>query len=165
MEISMSQKNPIKPLAIAVGAALATSLAATAPASAAENPFAMSELSSGYMVAEMAEGKCGEGKCGAKQTAVKEGKCGEGKCGMKMMDADGDGAVTKEEFMQGHDAMFGKMDANGDGVLDASERGSCMKMMKEGKCGEGKCGGAMETDKAKPMMEGKCGEGKCGANK
>jgi uncharacterized low-complexity protein len=144
MENSMSQKTTMKPLAIAVGAALATSLAATTPANAAENPFAMSELSSGYQVAEMAEGKCGEGKCGAammgtgKTSAPKEGKCGEGKCGMKMMDADGDGAVTKEEFMQGHDAMFGKMDANGDGVIDADEQGSCMEMMKEGKCGANK---------------------------
>ncbi len=88
----------------------------------------MSELSSGYMVAEMAEGKCGarmksqEGKCGASKTSAEEGKCGEGKCGMKMMDADGDGNVTREEFMQGHDAMFGKMDANGDGVIDAESK-------------------------------------------
>ena len=86
----MSQKTTLKPLAIAAGAALATSLAATTPASAAENPFAMSELSSGYMVAEMAEGKCGEGKCGAEKKAVKEGKCGEGKCGAeKKMDKEG----------------------------------------------------------------------------
>jgi uncharacterized low-complexity protein len=140
----MSQKTTMKPLAIAAGAALATSLAATVPANAAENPFAMSELSSGYQVAEMAEGKCGEGKCGAammgtgKTSAPKEGKCGEGKCGVKMMDADGDGAVTKEEFMQGHDAMFGKIDANGDGVLDADEQATCTKMMKEGKCGTSK---------------------------
>ena len=148
----MSQKTNLKPLAIAVGAALATSLAATTPASAAENPFAMSELSSGYMVAEMAEGKCGagmkmnkEGKCGGAMAtdntnAMKEGKCGEGKCGMKMMDTDGDGKVTKDEFMQGHETMFGKMDANGDGVIDADEQSAAMKMMKEGKCGEGKCG-------------------------
>jgi uncharacterized low-complexity protein len=178
MENSMSQKTNLKPLAIAVGAALATSLAATTPANAAENPFAMSELSSGYMVAEMAEGKCGgekkaaeegkcgEGKCGAammgtsKTSDPKEGKCGAGKCDMKMMDADGDGAVSKEEFMQAHDGMFGKMDTNGDGVIDADEHSAGMKMMKEGKCG-----GAMATDKAKMMKEGKCGEGKCGANK
>jgi uncharacterized low-complexity protein len=140
----MSQKTTMKPLAIAAGAAFVTSLAATMPANAAENPFAMSELSSGYQVAEMAEGKCGEGKCGAammgtaKTSAPKEGKCGEGKCGAKMMDADGDGAVTKEEFMQGHDAMFGKIDANGDGVLDADEQATCTKMMKEGKCGTSK---------------------------
>ena len=82
----MSQESIKKPLAIALGAAFVTTLAATPVANAADNPFAMSELSSGYMVAEMAEGKCGEGKCGgdkakaeAKSTA--EGKCGEGKCG------------------------------------------------------------------------------------
>ena len=32
---------------------------------------------------------------------------------------------------------------------------------KEGKCGEGKCGG----DKAGKAKEGKCGEGKCGGDK
>jgi uncharacterized low-complexity protein len=117
MEISMSQKTNLKPLAIAAGAALATSLAATTPASAAENPFAMSELSGGYMVAEMAEGKCGaekkmdkEGKCGAQEKAVKEGKCGEGKCG-----------AEKKATMEG-------------------KCGAEKKMDKEGKCGEGKCG-------------------------
>ena len=76
----MSQKSTKNPLAIALGAAFVTSLAATPVANAAENPFAMSELSSGYMVAEMAEGKCGEGKCGGDKTKA-EGKCGEGKCG------------------------------------------------------------------------------------
>jgi len=138
----MSQKTTLKPLAAAVGAVLATSLAATTPAGAAENPFAMAELSGGYMVAEMAEGKCGgqkkmdkEGQCGAQQKAVKEGRCG-----MQSLDADGDGKITKDEFMQGHADVFSKMDTNGDGVIDASEQGTGMKMMKEGKCGEGKCG-------------------------
>ena len=69
----MSEKTTMKPLAIALGAAFVTSLASIPVANAAENPFAMSELSSGYMVAEnKAEG-------GDKATA--EGKCGEGKCG------------------------------------------------------------------------------------
>ena len=77
----MSQKTNLTPLAIAAGAAFVTSLAGTTVANAAENPFAMSELSSGYMVAEMAEGKCGEGKCGGEKKATTEGKCGEGKCG------------------------------------------------------------------------------------
>ncbi len=94
----MSEKNTMKPLAIALGAAFVTSLASIPVANAAENPFAMSELSSGYMVAEnqaeggdkaKAEGKCGEGKCGANKAegeggaekAKAEGKCGEGKCG------------------------------------------------------------------------------------
>jgi len=112
-EISMSEKTTMKPLAIALGAAFITSLAGTSVANAAENPFSMSELSSGYMVAEMAEGKCGEGKCGGDKAkaegkcggdkAKAEGKCGEGKCG-------GDKAEAKEKA--------------------------------EGKCGEGKCGGS-----------------------
>jgi uncharacterized low-complexity protein len=110
----MSQKSTKKPLSIALGATFVTSLAATPVANAAENPFAMSDLSSGYMVAEMTEEKSDEGKCGGNKTKA-EGKCGggeamgegkgvEGKCG-------GDKAATEE------------------------------KAMGEGKCGEGKCGG------------------------
>jgi uncharacterized low-complexity protein len=110
----MSQTSTKKPLAIALGAAFVTSLAGTPVANAAENPFAMSELSSGYMVAEMAEGKCGEGKCGGEKTKA-EGKCGEGKCG---------GDKAKAEGKCGGD----KAGAEG-------------KAMGEGKCGEGKCGG------------------------
>ncbi|MGB5298743.1 MAG: low-complexity protein [Thiogranum sp.] len=74
----MSNKTVIKPLAIALGATFVTSLAGTTIANAAENPFSMNELSSGYMVVEKAEGKCGEGKCGEGKMN-KEGKCGEGK--------------------------------------------------------------------------------------
>ena len=70
----MSKKTNLKPLAIALGAAFVTTLATTPVANAAENPFAMSDLSSGYMVAEKAEGKCGGSK--AKDT---EGKCGGSK--------------------------------------------------------------------------------------
>ena len=65
---------------------------------------------------------------------------------MARMDADGDGKVTKGEFMQGHEAMFEKIDQNDDGVIDPAERKEHMKrmkgFMKEGKCGEGKCGGS-----------------------
>ena len=164
----MSKKTTLKPLAVAMGAAFVTSLAGAGVANAADNPFAMSDLSSGYMVAEShtkgMEGKCGEGKCGEKMKS-REVKCGEGKCGMKSLDADGDGNITREEFMTGHEAMFGKMDANGDGTIDAAEQEAGMKMMKEGKCGEGKCGEKMKS------MEGKCGgkkmpmEGKCGEKK
>jgi uncharacterized low-complexity protein len=114
---SMSQESTKKPLAIALGAAFVTTLAATPVANAADNPFAMSELSSGYMVAEMAEGKCGEGKCGGdKAKSEAEGKCGEGKCG-------GDKAKTDAEGKCGEGKCGGEMKAT------------------EGKCGEGKCGG------------------------
>lgn len=136
----MSKKIIRKPLIAAIGAAIITSLSGVPMANADSNPFAATQLSSGYMVAdshggggdmkEMGEGKCGEkemgkgkeGKCGAMGKAKSEGKCGEGKCG-------------------------------GD-----------KKAKKEGKCGEGKCGGDMKA------KEGKCGgdkkgkEGKCGGD-
>ncbi|MEJ2307938.1 MAG: low-complexity protein [Gammaproteobacteria bacterium] len=79
----MSKKTTMKPVATAIGAALAGSLTLGA-ANAAENPFGLSELGSGYMqLAGAHEGKCGEGKCGEAETkaAESEGKCGEGKCG------------------------------------------------------------------------------------
>ena len=68
-------------LTLALGSAIAATLSVT-PAAASENPFVSQSMGNGYMVAAM-EGKCGEGKCGAK---AKEGKCGgakaaEGKCG------------------------------------------------------------------------------------
>ena len=91
----MSNSNTRKPLAIAAGAALVTSLASASAVNAAENPFAMTELPGGYMVAEShMEGKCGEGKCGgAKKEA--EGKCGEGKCGGAKKEAEGTGGEGK----------------------------------------------------------------------
>ena len=118
----MSQKSTKKPLAIALGAAFITSLAAAPAANAAENPFAMSELSSGYMVAEMAEGKCGEGKMD------KEGKCGEGK--MDKEGKCGEGKMDKE-------GKCGEGKCGGDKA--GAEGGD--KAKAEGKCGEGKCGG------------------------
>lgn len=60
---------------------------ATESAMAAENPFAMQKLNSGYNVA-MSEGTCGEGKCDGDKD--KEAKCGEGKCG------EGKGDKAKE---------------------------------------------------------------------
>ena len=66
-----------KPLAAALGAAFVTSMAFVPAANAESNPFGASELETGYMV--LAEGKCGEGKCGGDK--AKEAKCGEGKCG------------------------------------------------------------------------------------
>ncbi len=76
----MSDTKIKKPLAAAIGAAVVGSLAATG-AVAADNPFGLKELNSGYMQTAM-EGKCGEGKCGeGKAKKSGEGKCGEGKCG------------------------------------------------------------------------------------
>ncbi|MEZ0150852.1 MAG: hypothetical protein AB9Q18_00985 [Candidatus Reddybacter sp.] len=112
----MSEQK-IKPLAAAVGAAFMVSVALSPVASAASNPFQLSELTSGYEVASKhSEGKCGEGKCGeGKAKAKAEGKCGEAKAKAK--------AKAKAEGKCGE----GKC---GEGKAKA-----------EGKCGEGKCGG------------------------
>ncbi|NND65470.1 MAG: low-complexity protein [Gammaproteobacteria bacterium] len=76
----MAKKTTLKPITLAVGAALASSMVSISVANATANPFGMTTLSSGYMSADcMCEGKCGEGKCGGDKD--KEGKCGEGKCG------------------------------------------------------------------------------------
>jgi len=78
-----------KTLSLAIGGALALSVAATT-VNAAENPFALKSLASGYQVADAhdakaADGKCGTGKCGTEEKAkamkMKDGKCGTGKCG------------------------------------------------------------------------------------
>jgi uncharacterized low-complexity protein len=111
----MSNKTVIKPLAIALGATFVTSLAGTTIANAAENPFSMTELPSGYMVADKAEGKCGEGKCGEGKCGSGEQKAKEGKCG--------EGKMEKE------------------GKCGEGKCGSGEQKAKEGKCGEGKCGG------------------------
>ncbi len=133
----MSKKAATSPLALALGAVFTISLANTSITSAADNPFSMKPLSGNDLM--LAEGKCGQGKCGA-------GKGEEGRCGLYRMDADGDGKVSKEEFMQGHEGMFRQIDKNGDGFIDEAERDAHMKemfgSMKGGKCGEGKCGGA-----------------------
>ena len=133
----MSKQAVLHPLTVALGSVFMVSLANIAVTQAAENPFGMQPQSGGYGM--LAEGKCGQGKCGA-------GKGGEGKCGLYRMDADGDGEVTKDEFMQGHEAMFENIDQNADGVIDATERDAHMQQMRgfmqDGKCGEGKCGGA-----------------------
>lgn len=73
----MSKRVLRKPVALAIGAALATTIAAADVAQA--SAFTVSALGSGYLLAagdeKAKEGeKPAEGKCG-------EGKCGEGKCG------------------------------------------------------------------------------------
>ena len=87
----MSKQAIRKPLSIALGAAVVTSLGLAGVANAntsEEDIFSMEELTSGYLTAgghekkEEGEGNCGEGNCGEdKKKDEGEGKCGEGKCG------------------------------------------------------------------------------------
>ena len=73
---------------------------------------------------------------------------------------NGDNAVDKKEFVAGHNMMFAKIDANGDGNISKGEMKTFMsKMMsssKAAKCGQGK------EAKSSKCGESKCGEGKCG---
>jgi len=110
----MSKETKIlKPLSIAIGATFAVSMAASNIASAApagDNPFAMSELESGYMQVAGKDGKCGEGKCGGDKKKDKEGKCGEGKkkdgkCGEGKC---GEGKKDKKEGKCGEGKCGGK---------------------------------------------------------
>ena len=118
----MSEKKVIKPIALAVGAALAGSFAisgAVNAADTAESPFQMASLEVGYMLGE-GEGKCGEGKCGEGHDKKGEGACGEGSCG-EAGDKKGEGKCGE-----------GKC---GEGKCGEDKEG-------EGKCGEGSCGGS-----------------------
>ncbi len=87
----MSKRTTL--ITAALGSAFAAGAALAPVAHAAGNPFAASQLSSGYQLAQAdkkQEGSCGGDKkkdanCGADKKAAgdkkKDGKCGEGKCG------------------------------------------------------------------------------------
>ena len=61
----MSENKKLTPLAKAIGVSVVAGLASMSAANAAANPFAMTDLGTGYKVA--AQGNCGEGKCGGKK--------------------------------------------------------------------------------------------------
>ncbi len=115
------KKSNRTPLAIAIGTTIVSGLTSTAiqaetTLNIAENPFTITELSTGYMQTaaedgsdKMKDGSCGEGKCGGAMQKGSEEKTAEGSCaGNKPMPA------------------ARKSDKN-----------------KEAKCGEGKCGTSM----------------------
>jgi uncharacterized low-complexity protein len=125
----MSEKKVIKPVALAVGAALAGSFAITnvAQADSIDSPFSMTNLSVGYMLG------AGEGKCGGD----KEGKEGEGSCGGDKEGKGGEGSC-------GEGSCGGDKEGEGSCGGDKDGEGSCGgDKGEEGKCGEGSCGGSV----------------------
>ena len=91
----------------------ALTVAATMPAKAETNPFAVQDVMTIVSADDHEKGKCGEGKCGeSKMKDAAKGKCGEGKCGGE--------AKTKKEGKCG-EGKCGEGKAKG---------------AKEGKCGE-----------------------------
>ena len=147
----MSKRTEIKPLALAVSAALAASFAGTTTASADESVFTLTSLSSGYMIADAVRKGDDEGSCGGDKDAEAEGSCG----GDKADEAEGScGGDTGEESAEHAD------DAAADDA-DKGEEGSCGgDTGEEDKGEEGSCGG--DTGEEDKGEEGKCGEGKCG---
>lgn len=136
----MSERKVVKPVALAVGAALASTFAmgSVANADTAASPFALTTLSAGYMLGagegscggdkegKETEGSCGEGSCGGDKegdTKEGEGSCGEGSCG-------GDKAKDGEASCGGDKAKDGEASCGGDKEA-------------EGSCGEGSCGGSV----------------------
>lgn len=140
------------PLAAAMGAALISTFATTA-ANAEANPFAMTELSSGYM--QLAEMKCGAsmGMGDAAKSKTAEGACAGSVEAAKKAPGGACGAMMK------------------DGKMKPGMEKACGAMMKgkEGACGmtkakpaEGKCGAActegMKNCEAAKAKEGACGD-------
>ena len=99
-----------KTLALVIGGAIAATVGVTPLANAADNPFALKPLASGYMVADnheggekMQDGKCGTGKCGSnmKKKKAEEGNCGakeskEGSCGAEKKSKEGNCGADKK---------------------------------------------------------------------
>ena len=113
----MSEKKVIKPVALAVGIALAGTFAisGTVNADSIDSPFEMSNLTVGYMLGE------GEGSCGGDKDA--EGSCGE---------KDGEGSCGEKEG----EGSCGEGSCGGD-KADEGDKDA------EGSCGEGSCGGSI----------------------
>jgi hypothetical protein len=130
----MSEKKIVKPIALAVGAALVGSFALSssiASADTVESPFAMSTLTAGYMLS------AGEGSCGGD----KDQKEGEATCG-----GDKEGEASCGGDKEG-EATCGA-DKEGEATCGADKEGeaSCGgdKEEAEGSCGEGSCGADKE---------------------
>lgn len=106
----MAEKKLAKPVALAVGAALAGSFALSGTANAADpevSPFKISSLEIGYMMGE-GEGSCGEGSCGEKDKKKGEGSCGEGSCGAdKKKEGEGSCGEDKKEDKEGEGSCGG----------------------------------------------------------
>ena len=142
----MSEKKVIKPVALAVGAALAGTFAISGSVNAdsLDSPFELTPLSVAYMLGE------GEGSCGGdKGEKEGEGSCGEGSCG-------GDKGEKGEKEGEG---------SCGEGSCGGDKEGHDKEG--EGSCGEGSCGGDKEGEGScgeEKDAEGSCGEGSCGGS-
>lgn len=150
------------PLAVAMGSVVLSGFAVNA--SAELNPFAVTELSSGYMqVAVDLNNKVSESVCGSnngagaphKKTEAKkaEGSCGESKCGAMMSGGKMNKGMEHAcgAMMKGKEGACGMMGAAksaegmSHGSSDKAAHASCGSMMKGG---EASCGAKVDEHKA-----------------
>ena len=118
------KKTNKAPFAIALSTSIVSGLTATAvqadnTINTEDNPFTLTELSSGYMQTAKSDGDDNG------SMKMKDGACGEGKCGGSMMQGN------EEKTVEGKCA--------GNKPMPSSD-----KKDMEGKCGEGKCGESMK---------------------
>ena len=118
-----------KSISLVVAGAFALTIGA-ASTHAAENPFAIKSLSSGYQVADATTDT---------GTKLKDGKCGTGKCSASKKKAMQKAKMEKEMSEKGKEAAGSadmKKDAMEDKTADTAKDGSCSAEMKgkEGSC-------------------------------
>jgi uncharacterized low-complexity protein len=122
------------PLAAAMGAAVISTLSATANAEA--NPFGMAELNSGYMQVAAGEMACGANMGGMDQSKMQpQNKTAEGACAGQKMAAPAPAKAAEGKCGEGKCAAM--MD---DGKMKKGMESVCGAMMKgkEGSCGANK---------------------------
>jgi uncharacterized low-complexity protein len=115
----MKKQFRTSPVSLAIGVTFAASIAASSVVQADVNPFAVTALSSGYMVASS---KGSEAQCGANKS-MKEAKCGAEKAAQKV--------AMEEEIGASKSVKEGECGA---------KKVTQPKPIKEAKCGEAKCG-------------------------
>lgn len=176
------------PLTLAMGTtAMISGFAANV--NAESNPFAISELSSGYMVAVDTSNKAGSGACGgnvldasgrkiqkSKKAAAPQNKKADGSCGEAMCGGMMDGDKMKKgmegmcgDMMKGKEGMCGMMGGmdNMEGMDHGNQGAAKSEKTEEGSCGgmmkgkEGMCG--MGHGNQEAGKSEKAEEGSCGA--
>jgi len=98
-----------------------------APPSGQEQEAPTAKMTGQDMMGQMGKGMMGKGMMGGGM--MDRGKMGHGMC-MKvmfvLMDADGDGVLSLEEFQTAHAKIFKAIDANKDGKATPAEMGTFM---------------------------------------